>query len=260
MEELLSDIYSAIKTLVSVPKDTWRTFYSIFFYPWRFFNNLPLSSYTGYLASSIVLIATIITPRMPIGDLSESEKSPIKKVIFHKIFKFTTRFVFKWAFLYITLLYGIILYVLFLPFAYPISWKIHFHGLVFIFSTLSIFYCIILLFDRIFYRLYGKQSILHYITIMFGEFEKERTRRIRNKRTAADDGATKHTVKSNGDKKSIHIHLINFLRLSKVRAKKGPDQALHIFKESSLLQKIILRALLLYGFVFTIAALIWLHV
>ena len=154
MEEILSDIYSAIKTLYSVPK----TFYSIFFYPWRFFNNLPLSSYKGYLATSILIIVATIAPQMPIGYLSESEKSPIKIVIFRKIFKLTLRFVFQWSFLYITFLYGIILYVLFLPFAYPISLKIHFHGLVFIFSTLSIFYCIILALDRIFYRIYDEEQ------------------------------------------------------------------------------------------------------
>lgn len=238
-------LFPAIQILLKVPID----FFNIFFYPWRFFNNMPLDSYREYLVSSAAIIAAVLTPQMP------SSSKGIHKVISDKITKFISRFVYEGMVLYLALLYGIILYVIFLPFAYLqhgdlISLRTHFQGMIFVLSTLCIFCCIVLLFDFFIFKLFkGKQAILNLYTEMI---EKEENRAI-------SDDKTRDNERNNNQKKSFRDRLKSFVQLSAKHAKTGRDVAGDVYKKASNFQKRILVILLVYGLIYTFAAIYWLH-
>ncbi|MCP4259501.1 MAG: hypothetical protein GY774_18630 [Planctomycetes bacterium] len=256
MEDFLNSLHSLLETFLNVPS----MFYLIFFSPWRFFNNLPPNSYTGYLAASVTIVAGVLTPQMPIRTLPKRKWPLIPKVILYKIANFISKFLFRWMILYVALLFGVILYIIYLPFAYPINWRIHYQGLVYAFSTLCIFYCIILLLDRVFFRFYGNRPILNNLKIMLENREKERLRSLQKKQDAADDRPVELSSQLNSVQvKSIRGRLISYFRMVKDRAEMGRIDAKQILENSSRFQKIILWVLFLYGLVFTFAAMSWLH-
>jgi hypothetical protein len=255
MEEFLESLNLLIETLRRVPYTFWR----ILFSPRHFFCNFPSDSYAGYLVTAGAIGVGVFAPQMPGDPLSEMKGTlmRIPKFVLKKITNLILKFVFKCMILYIALIYGVMLYVVFLPFAYPVEWRLHFQGLVYVFSTICILCCIVLVLDRIFYKLYGSQPLLKSFKTMMKEFEEER---LQKKEGAGGDQLTKSSSQPGSPQmKWIRKLLIGPFRVAYEKAEKQRVRAEKFFKDLPPFQKVILFIFCLYYTVFIFAAMYWLH-